>query len=307
MRTRNNIGFIFIFSLFSIYLILNGFRNGFSFSGMFGYGMMTELSFFGILTSVLIGVLYLSLAGCFIVFIGAFAQIKRVKYLWLVIIVYIFFVALSGYPGSHCVAQGRYFDILFPLLLIGVLTYKWREDRRLVAIGAVISIFSLVTLRAFSFDTISSFSNVYYYLPDFMFIILPVIAIIFLTRVRNEKITKIGVLLLLICVFIAGNVVNFQYVKSTSNNAYENAVIGRYISAHKITNLTFDKSDYEVWWASYCLMCYYNKGFIPLTNNTSRYFISSQKLQYNILAKQKHYKQLEEGANKTLYLYKCTN
>ncbi len=109
--------------------------------------------------------------------------------------------------------------------------------------------------------------------------------------------------------FTAGNVTNFQYLNQASDNAYEHSLIGRYINENKDVDVTFDKDNFEDWWGTYCLLNYYNSGYIAvetMKNISCNYFISSKTLPYDVLVTNKKFCLVEAEDNSTelLYLYR---
>ena len=118
----------------------------------------------------------------------------------------------------------------------------------------------------------------------------------------RKKIATITFIFLLIT-FTAGDVTNFHYLNQASDNGYEHSLIGRYINENKLTDVVFDKDNYEDWWGTYCLLNYYNSGYIPMGNISGNYCISSKTLPYTVLVTNKKFCQVEEDSMELLYLY----
>lgn len=301
MRVRNSIGIILIILIIGIYFFTNMIHYGSSSDQVIGYGRANSLPSNVLHIQLLLQILYLSLACAGIAFLASLSQWKKIKLLWLIVISLIFLISYESIVKSSL--HGRYIDCLIPLLIIGAFTYEWKEDRRILAFGSGLMFFSFLTINMFWRDTINSSSNIYTYYP-WLIPLLFIISLMFLLKVKNKKTIITTLFVVLLLTFIVSNVVNFQYLNQASDNAYENAKIGKYINNNNIQNITFDKNNYRDWWASYCLLCYYYSDFIPLGNESNDYFISSQNLSYKILVKQEQFKVLEEDTNRTLFLYK---
>ena len=268
-----------------------------------GYGSF-NLPGRGLIAQIFSEILYLVLAGCGLAFMIGFAGIKKYKLIWIIVISQILIAAwfMSGTGLVH----GRYVDILFPLILISCLGVlkdeKFRKDYLLI--GFYISLIACVFCRGLWVDTINSFISFYANLP--IKIILPVFPVIGLLMVLwNKRATKVFIVLMLLITFIFSNVLNYEYAEVASANAYRSAEIGRYISLHKITDIGFDKDDYENYWVSYCLIRYWCGRDLRLEeadNQTSRWIISSKNLGGEKVIEQKNLSALENG-NSSLKLY----
>jgi len=300
-KINNIIGLFIIFLLVGTYFFTNIIHFDFSPEQLTGYGEPYPFPSDSLGIQLLVQILYLSLAGTGVVFLASFSQWNKIKLFWIIIISLILLIAYNDVTGSSL--HGRYIDCLIPLLIVGAFTYEWKEDRRILAFGSGLMLFSFLTINTFWRDTINSSSNIYTYYP-WLIPLLFVASLIFLLKIKNKKTIVTTFFIVLLITFTISNVTNFQYLKQASDNAYENCEIGRYINNHNLEGVVFDENDYRDWWASYCLLSYYHGDFIPLGNSIDDYFTSSQDLQYEILAEQEQFKILEEDTNKTLYLYK---
>lgn len=296
MKIKNYIGIIIILLIVGTYFLANAFQHEVT-----GYGKLDPLPSTTLHFQILLQILYLSLACAGVAFLAAFSHWKKTKILWAIITSLILLIAYEGIVGASL--HGRYVDCLIPLLIIGAFTYEWKEDRRILAVGSGLMFFSFLSINMFWRDTINSSSNIYTFYPWLIPLIF-VISLIFLLKVKNKKIFVTTLFIVLLVTFTISNTVNFQYLNQSSDNAYENSKIGRYINDNNIQNITFDEDDYRDWWASYCLLCYYYGDFIPLESNGDDYFISSKNLSQEVLIVQDQFRILEEDTNKTLYLYK---
>ena len=304
MNFKNNIGLILIFLIVGGYFLANSIHYANLESGAIGYGKCgREASF---LPQFFIQTLYLVLAGAGIAFIAFFSEIKKFKLFALVIFSLFFLVGYTGIVGYN--AHGRYIDCLVPLILIGAFAYRG-ENKKLLLFGFSLALVSTWLFPMFWRDTINCFSNIYLLTPFIQYIFVGFIFLIFLflffSKDKKKVISVIFVILLI--TFVTSNIVNFHYLNQASDNAFEDSKIGKYISENKLSGVIFDEDDFRVWWASYCLIQYWNCEFVPLGNSSNietKYFISSKKLQYPYVVTQKRFSSLEENKTGYLYLYR---
>lgn len=307
MGRKNWIGILIIALVVGSYFLSNAFYNGGHDEecSITGYGSL-DLPDKGLIAQIFSEILYLVIAGCGLVFMVGFVGIKKYKLIWIIIVTQILVAAwfMSGTGLVH----GRYVDILFPLILIsclGVLKLKEEEFRKdYLLIGFYVSVIASVFCRDLWIDTINSFISFFGYLP--VKIILPIFPVIGLLVVLwNKRATKVFIVLMLLITFTLSNVSNFKYVEVASGNGYKSAEIGRYLAEHKINNVTFDKDNYENYWASYCLLRYWCGKDLRLeevSNQTSGWLISSKTLGDEKVIEQKNLSALENG-NSSLKLY----
>lgn len=306
MKINTLFGFLIIFLAIVGYFLVNAFYHGsYSHVSVTGYGGgRFTAQFFPLL---LAQTLYFSLAGAGIAFLVFFGKFKQFKLFWLIIISSFLFIA---YAVPTMSVHGRYVDVLVPLMIIGAFAYKKGDKQRLLQ-GFVVILVSIPMFCLFWRDTINTFSNIYVLIPYIQYLYVPYIFLVFLflttmTVKDRKKIATITFIFLLIT-FTAGNVTNFQYLNQASDNAYEHSLIGRYINDNKLVNITFDKDNYEDWWGTYCLLNYYNSGYIHVGNISGNYFISSKTLPYTVLVTNEKFSLVEEGnSTELLYLYDTT-
>jgi len=308
MERKNWIGVLIIALVVGSYFLSNALYDGghddeeYSITGYEGFNLPDK----GLIAQIFSEILYLVIAGCGLVFMVGFVGIKKYKLIWIIIASQIL-VAAWFMSGTRLV-HGRYVDILFPLILIscsGGLKLKEEEFRKdYLLIGFYVSVIASVFCRDLWIDTINSFISFFAYLP--VKIILPIFPVIGLLMVLwNKRATKVFIVLILLITFTLSNVSNFKYVEVASGNAYESAEIGRYLAEHKINNVTFDKDDYENYWASYCLIRYWcgkDLRIEEVSNQTSGWLISSKTLGGEKTIEQKNLSALENG-NDSLKLY----
>lgn len=309
MKTNTLFGFLIIFLVVGGYFFVNASHYGTSSqTDVTGYGEQHfTAQFFPLL---LAQTLYLSLAGAGIAFLIFFSKFKKFKLFWLIIISSFLFIA---YAIPTMSVHGRYVDVLVPLMIIGALAYKEGDKLRLLQ-GSVLILVSTPMFCLFWRDTINTFSNVYLFIPYIQWVYIPYIFVVFLflttmTVKDRKKIATITFIVLFIT-FTVGNVTNFQYLNQASDNAYEYSLIGRYINENNLNDVVFDKDNYEGWWGTYCLLNYYNSGYIPVVtveNISSDYFISSKTLPYRVLVVNEKFCQVEEDSTELLYLYDIQN
>jgi len=307
MERKNWIGILIIALVVGSYFLSNAFYNGehdeeCSITGYEGFNLPSK----GLIAQIFSEILYLVIGGCGLVFMIGLVGVKKYKLIWIIIATQILVAAwfMSGTGLVH----GRYVDILFPLILIsclGVLKLKDEKFRKdYLLIGFYVSLIASVFCRDLWLDTINSFIPFFTYLP--VKIILPIFPVIGLLIVLwNKRATKVFIILMLLITFTLSNVSNFKYVEIASGNAYKSAEIGRYLAEHKINDVSFDKDDYENYWASYCLIRYWCGKDLRLekvSNQTSGWLITSKTLGGEKIIEQKNFSALENG-NSSLKLY----
>ena len=300
MKINKYIGLVLILFIVGGYFIINFLHYQNTQTDLTGYGKCGRESSF--LPQFFVQTLYLVLAGAGIAFIAFFSEIKRFKLFALVIISLFFLIAYTGIIGYN--AHGRYIDCLVPLMLIGAFAYKG-ENKKLLLFGFSLALVSTWLFPMFWRDTVNCFSNIYVLTPYIQYLFVGFIFVVFLfllfAKDRKKVISVIFVILLL--TFVTSNVVNFHYLNQASDNAFEDSKIGKYITKNKISGVVFDEDDYRDWWASYCILNYYNKEFTSIGNGSKNYFISSKTLPYEILITQGRFSELEENQTGNLYLY----
>ena len=300
MKTNTLFGFILIFLIVGGYFLANSIHYANLESGAIGYGKCgREASF---LPQFFIQTLYLVLAGAGIAFIAFFSEIKRFKLFALIIFSLFFLVGYTGIVGYN--AHGRYIDCLVPLMLIGAFAYRG-ENKKLLLFGFSLALVSTWLFPMFWRDTINCFSNIYLLTPHIQYLFVGFIFLIFLFLMfaKDKKKVVSVIFAILLITFVTSNIVNFHYLNQASDNAFEDSKIGKYISENKIDGVIFDEDDFRNWWASYKVLNYYNKKFIPIGNESEKYFISSKILPYEILVEQERFSELEENSSGMLYLY----
>ena len=306
MKTNTLFGLLIIFIVIGGYFLVNVLYHGSSSHvAITGYGeKYFTAQFFPLL---LAQTLYLSLAGAGIAFLIFFSKFKTFKLFWLIIISSFIFIA---YAIPTMSVHGRYVDVLVPLMIIGAFAYKAGDKQRLLQ-GFVLVLVSIPMFCLFWRDTINTFSNIYLFIPYLQYLYVPYIFLVFLflttMRIKDRKKIATITFILLLITFAVGNVTNFQYLDQASDHAYEHSLIGRYINENKLGNVVFDMDNYEDWWGTYCLLNYYNSGYIPVENveNIScNYFISSKILPYTVLVTNEKFCQVEENSTGMLYLYR---
>ena len=302
MKTNTLFGLLIIFLVIGGYFFANALHYGSSsHASVTGYGEKHfTAQFFPLL---LAQTLYLSLAGAGIAFLIFFSKFKKFKLFWLIIISSFIFIA---YAIPTMSVHGRYVDVLVPLMIIGAFAYKEGNKQRLLQ-GFVLVLVSIPMFCLFWRDTINTFSNVYLLIPYLQYLYVPYIFLVFLflttMSVKDRKKIATIIFIVLFITFTAGNVTNFQYLNQASDNAYEHSLIGRYINENKLTDVVFDEDNYEDWWGTYCLLNYYNSGYIHVGNISGNYFISSKTLPYTVLVTNKKFCLVEEDSTELLYLY----
>lgn len=301
MKTNTLFGLILILLIVGGYFLANSTHYANTETSLTGYGEYgsTETSF---LPQIFAQTLYLVLAGAGIAFIAFFSEIKRFKFFALIIVSLFFLIGYTGIVGYSI--HGRYIDVLVPLMLIGAFAYKG-ENKKLLLFGFSLALISIWLFPMFWRDTINCFSNIYILIPHIQYLFVGFIFLIFLFLLfaRDTKKVVSVIFVILLITFVASNIVNFQYLNQASDNAYEDSKIGKYINENKIDGIVFDEDDYRDWWASYCILNYHNKRFIPIGNSSEKYFISSKILPYEVLVEQKRFSELEENSSGMLYLY----
>ena len=307
---RNSIGIIIIAIAVGIYFLLNSLHCGTGTTDITGYGVPSGGSSLFI-PQLLAQTLYLALAAGCIGFIAFCSQIRHFKFFSLIIVSSFVFMA---YTMPLTRVHGRYVDVLILLILIGALSYKRKErSNKYLILGFATSLIALPMLCMFWRDTINSATNIYTLLPvDIIFYVLIFLAtgsFLLVAISKKDKTVHYAFIGIILFLFVFGNIANFQYLNQASDNAFESCKIGKYIDIYSINNLSFDRNDVhnenETWWASYCLICYYNREIIPLTNTSEKqYFISSKRISGQVLAKQKHFASLEGETEEYLYLYR---
>ena len=301
MNFKNNIGLIIILLIVGGYFLINSIHYSNSQTGLTGYGEYgTVKPCF--LPQLFAQTLYLVLAGAGIGFIAFFSEIKRFKLFALVILSLFFLIGYTGIVGYSI--HGRYIDVLVPLMLIGAFAYKG-ENKKLLLFGFALALVSTWLFPMFWRDTINCFSNIYLAVPYIQYLFVGFIFLIFLFLLfaKDRKKVISVIFLVLLVSFSITNIVNFQYLNQASDNAFDGSKIGKYINENKIDGIVFDVDDYRDYWASYCVLNYYNKRFIPIENKSKHYFISSKILPYEILVEQERFSELEENSSGMLYLY----
>ena len=309
MKLKNQGGLILILFVIGGYFLINALYYGSSESSITGYGNPSGSSLF--LPQLLSQTLYLALATGCIGFIAFCSQIRRFKFFALIIALSFVFMAFAMPLTS---VHGRYVDILIPLVLIGALSYKRKgRSNKYLILGFATCLMTLPMLCMFWRDTINSATNIYTLLSvDIIFyslVLLIIGSFLFVAISRRDKTVHYGFVGVILLLFISGNVMNFQYLDQASDNAFESCKIGKYIDRYDINGLSFDREDVynanKTWWASYCLICYYNREIIALKNSSEEgYFISSKEISGQVLAKQKHFAAIEEETGQYLYLYR---
>lgn len=298
MKLNDKIGLIMIFFLLSFFFFINSLSNHSSTST--GYGIPRSVPIIPVVT--MSHLLYLSMACVSVVFLAAFAQWKDNKLFWAVICSLLFIVEISREPSSG--VHGRYVDCLIPLILISGFAWHWKEDRRMLAWGSGLLIVCIFSFETFWMDTINSAANVYMYFDVIGFFLFPVLGLFFLMKVKNRKIITGTFFLVLLVTFAAGNVLNYQYLNTASDNAYDCSTIGKYMDDNNVRNIIFDEDDFENWWGSYCLLCYYHGRFIPFEGKEVDFLISSKILEYDVVISQERFSKLEENKTGNLFLYR---
>ena len=300
MNFKNNIGLLIILLIVGGYFLANSIHYANLESGAIGYGKCGRESSF--LPQFFVQTLYLVLAGAGIAFIAFFSEVKRFKLFALVIISLFFLIAYTGIIGYN--AHGRYIDCLVPLMLIGAFAYKG-ENKKLLLFGFSLALISTWLFPMFWRDTVNCFSNIYILIPHIQYLFVGFIFLIFLFLLfaRDRKKVVSVIFLILLVSFAASNVVNFHYLNQASDNAFEDSKIGKYINNNNLNEVVFDADDYRDWWASYMILNYYNKRFIPIGNESKNYFISSKTLPYEVLINQERFSELEKNDSRMLYLY----
>ena len=301
-----------LFGLFIIFLVVGGYF--FINASHYGTSSQTDITGYGekhfttqFFPILLAQTLYFSLAGAGIAFLIFFSKFKKFKLFWLIIVSSFLFIA---YAMPTMSVHGRYVDVLVPLMIIGAFAYKEGDKQRLLQ-GFVLVLVSIPMFCLFWRDMVNTFSNVYLLIPYLQYLYVPYIFLVFLflttMSVKDRKKIATITFIFLLITFTAGNITNFQYITQASDNAYEHSLIGRYINENKLTDVVFDEDNYEDWWGTYCLLNYYNSGYIPMEsteNITGNYFISSKTLPYSVLVTNEKFCQVEENSTELLYLYR---
>jgi len=305
LKTRKHCIFTIVLSMLIISLIVGGYfvANTLHFGGVSdSTGYNTEIHMLNGISLIYLfnHITYLVLAGAGILFMASISVIKKFKLFWLIIASLIAILVYTGYSGS--VFHGRYVDCLIPLLMIMGFAYT-PKSKTGVFYGYVLSLLALIFLPLIWRDIINSATNIYTFLPVPILFAIIALAYIFLSLQHLPYRKYISILfIILLITFTLSNIYNYNYAKQSSDNAYNNCQIGRYIENNTITGITFDYNDYGEWWGTYMLITYYSRSWVPIGNESNSYFISSTyNNNYNILAIQHNFTAIEKG-NGTLYL-----
>jgi len=312
---RQYSGLLVIFLVVGLYFLANAFHYSATESSITGYGEIitreyNQLIFLKIsLVQFMAQLLYLVLACAGIAFIAAMGAGHRFRLFGLIIFTTI--ICFAYLQITAWFIHGRYLDPLIPLILIAAFSFNPKDKKEGLLLGLGIALISQVAFFSFWIDTINCFSNIYLMIPiDVLFPILVICffaSFLFLLQVKDKrKITT--VLFIVLCLtFTASNIANFQYTKTTSDNAYEYCTIGQYINHNQLTNVVFDEDIYQnrSFWGSHCLINYYYGKYVPMGNITEgKYFITSKDLSYQILASDAQFCDLEVNRTESLKLYK---
>ena len=318
---RKDIGLVLVFITVIAIFLSNSLHYSTTQQGL-GYGdiirkpsdvKMTLFIFIGMMLAQYLGqLLYLVLAGAGIAFIAASSMARNFKLFLLVIFLNFSMVAYAQIQPFFI--HGRYIDHLVPLMLIPAFYYTTKSNKYDLTIGCGASLISVVAFFMFWRDTVNAFSNLYIFVPIYALFILFVGAFVFLHGAKNNKNITLALFACLLITFSATNVLNYTYLKTASDNAYNHCTIGRYISDNHLKNIVMDVDDIQhwkiesgSWFSTYCLLNYYYGFRIPAEkadNITGQYFISSKRLAYPILCINQRFSTLEVEQTGELYLYK---
>lgn len=255
--------------------------------------------------------LYIAMSLGVLGFLAAFTRIRNFKLFWLITFLLVGVIAYTGYSAN--MVHGRYVDVVVPLLIIAAMTFKPDRDKGLLLLGFGAVLFSLPMMSMFWIDIINSGSNLYMStckVLDNSNLSVMIVAILVLgsflyliTRTEKEngewkRVLVVGLLVL----FLATNALNFYNVQTISADRYENSNIGRYINDNSLESVVYDSSDKRLCRGTiFCMVNFYNGGFLELGNNTGNYFISDDVLNYNVLAKDCYE---EDNVSGEMFLYK---
>lgn len=188
----------------------------------------------------------------------------------------------------------RYVFFVLPLLFIMGLKFisTYISKRESIVIGSMSLVVPLMLfmegLDKAYLPSITSYSYISSVPVLIVIGLSSVILLLLFLKMNNIKRRRIFLyvsVLFVSCLFLLGNIEDFQERRAISIDAYNKSAIGRYVLNNNINDVIFDEDDYKNWnWYYYGIMFWsdnrINKGDI----NNSKYIITSKQLNETILA-----------------------